>query len=348
MTADIVNVILKTILCLDTTPRSHQKMTENNIIFKWSSSLQTVDNHRIFFHETSGRQSLNLRQNCAVESAAKENPSRSVQLFLAIEKLNYSDTWLSVLRQYDNIQVILINETEYFAQSPLESWYREGVWRKSPFQKEHLADYIRMLSLFKGGGLYMDLDFITLKPLDEKILWNFFPFPKADRSRLTNSIFHLQHGHRLIEEILRKLAASYYLNEYDEHGPILVTEALTSVCGFEPEQNSSFLTTAKCPSVRLIPHQFFYPIPYSQWKKYFHEADAETLLQIEQSYAVHVWNQISSGTRLVRNSNQLYIKLANQHCPLTIQHAANFVDVHREYRGISVRKKIFLFGFPLL
>ena len=126
-------------------PSNYQAITANNISIKWSSSLQKVDNHRILFHETSGRQSLNLRQNCAVESAAKENPSRLVQLFLAIEKLNYSDTWLSVLRQYDNIQVILINETEYFAQSPLESWYREGVWRTSPFYKEHLADYIRML-----------------------------------------------------------------------------------------------------------------------------------------------------------------------------------------------------------
>ena len=36
------------------------------------------------------------------------------------------------------------------------------------------TDYIRMLTVYKGGGLYMDLDYVVLKPLDEKFLWNFF------------------------------------------------------------------------------------------------------------------------------------------------------------------------------
>ena len=172
----------------------------------------------------------------------------------------------------------------------------------------------------------MDLDFITLKPFDEKILWNFFSFPKADRSRLTNSLFHLEHGHNLINKILNQLAIGYDPNKYDQHGPVLITKTLTSVCGFQPGQNSSFLSVNTCPNVRLIPHPFFYPIHYSQWKTYFQEANDETLLHIDQSYAVHVWNKVSSQAPLVKDSNQLYIKLANQHCPLTVEQANNFVD----------------------
>ena len=252
-----------------------------------------------------------------------------MQLFLTIDHhFNYSEidsTWLSVLGQYSNVQVILINETEYFEHSPLESWYREGVWRTSPFCKEHMADYIRMLSLFKGGGLYMDLDFIILKPLDEKILWNFFPFPKADRLNIINSIFHLEHGHNLTDEIIRRLAVSYDPNKYAEHGPILVTKSLSNVCGFQVgDKLHSSSMIKKCPNVHLIPHQFFYPIHYSQWEKYFQEVDPNTKSHMGKSYAVHVWNKFSYKTALIKGSKQLYMKLAAQHCPLTIQHASKF------------------------
>ena len=226
---------------------------------------------------------------------------------------------MSVLLKYPNIQVNLINESEYFEASPLELWYRQGVWRTSLYQKEHLSDYIRMLTLFKGGGLYMDLDFITLKSLDEKIFWNFFPFPKADRSRLTNSMLHLEHGHRLIEEIIAQLVTGYNPNKYDVHGPVLVTKALTNICAFKPGDDSS-----SCDDIKLIPHKYFYPIPFPQWKKYFEQADVKTMSQLKQSYAAHIWNKASFKTALIKGSDQLYMTLATQHCPLTIEKASEF------------------------
>ena len=77
---------------------------------------------------------------------------------------NYLSSWQSVLAQYPNIVVVLVNESEYFANSPLEKWYQKGEWRNSSYKNQHLSDYARILSLYKGGGMYMDLDFITLRP----------------------------------------------------------------------------------------------------------------------------------------------------------------------------------------
>ena len=68
-----------------------------------------------------------MRQVCALESAAKYNPDRSVQLFMHTNRHpNYSSSWQSVLAQYPNIVVVLVNESEYFANSPLEKWYQKG------------------------------------------------------------------------------------------------------------------------------------------------------------------------------------------------------------------------------
>ena len=300
-------------------------------IVKWSEINEPVDNRRIFFHETNGNQSreLSMRQVCAIESAARSNPDRSIQLFYRTnnEELDYSvvPVWVHILRQYDNVQVVLIDEAQYFAQSPLESWYREGVWRTGPFHKEHMSDYLRMLSLFKGGGLYMDLDFITLKPLDEKILWNFFPYPTAKRTHLTGSACHLEHGHRLIDKILDYLATiEYKPKKYGNYGPLLITKVLTDVCGFKPRTNSSILQN--CADVHLIPHDMFYPIPFEKWKVFFELVQDKMMDAFENSYAAHIWNKASSNVTLQKNSNQLYLKLASDHCPLAFQMISEFPD----------------------
>ena len=74
------------------------------------------DDTRIYFHETTGRDHLNLRQLCAVESAAKKNPDRSVQIFFQTNHVNLTVSPLSsILKSYPNTVVILINVKEYFA-----------------------------------------------------------------------------------------------------------------------------------------------------------------------------------------------------------------------------------------
>jgi hypothetical protein len=80
------------------------------------SVLLLSDDKRIYFHETADRDHLNLRQLCAVESAAKKNADRSVQIFFQTNHVNLTvDPLVSILRGYPNIAVILINVTDYFA-----------------------------------------------------------------------------------------------------------------------------------------------------------------------------------------------------------------------------------------
>ena len=49
-----------------------------------------IDDKRIFFHETSGRDQLSYRQWCAVESAALHNPSLLIQVFMNGKTINFS------------------------------------------------------------------------------------------------------------------------------------------------------------------------------------------------------------------------------------------------------------------
>ena len=207
-------IILSLVFCIFQSllmfPQNRQRFT----VVKWSKEKFQPDNRRIFFHETSGRDYLDLRQSCAVESAARNNPSKPVQLFLQIDKLNYSRSFLSALEQYSNVAVILLNETEFFLDTPLEKWFLEGEWRYSLFKFTHMADYIRMLNLYKGGGLYMDLDYVSIAPINERMARNFFAPESENATLLTNSVFHLEHGNQLIKEILKLLAKEYDPEKY--------------------------------------------------------------------------------------------------------------------------------------
>jgi len=93
------------------------KWKRNQTLSPWENSI-LFDSERIYFHETTGRDSINLRQLCAVESAAKENPSRSVQLFFQTDYVNVTASPLgSIMTYYSNIAVILINASDYFADT---------------------------------------------------------------------------------------------------------------------------------------------------------------------------------------------------------------------------------------
>ena len=293
---------------------------------------------RIFFHETSGLNDLSLRQCCAVESAAKHNLDRPIQLFLrpAVEcsvenkysssssHLLHNPTWLKVLSQYPNVAVILINEDHYFAGTPLEQWYRKGEWRSSPYEKAHLSDYIRILTMENGGGLYLDMDILTLKAFRGNIFHNFLVYSSDRMEEISNGAMHFERGHWLPGEIIRLIAKEYDPEAYVYHGPDAISEVMNRVCGLvarSPRSN-------QCPDVHLLSDSFFYPVPSIFSHLLFQDNDnkteKETLNQIKKSFGLHLWHSLSRLQPLQIDSNQIAATIARKHCPLTVARAADF------------------------
>ncbi|KAK4025353.1 lactosylceramide 4-alpha-galactosyltransferase [Daphnia magna] len=293
-------------------------------IHKWIPGGETErgdSNRRIFFHETSGRSDLGLRQTCTVESAARHNPDRPIQVFMTADRLDYSSPWLEILQTYSNVNIVLVDPKGYFANTPLEHWYNDGEWRQSIYNIVHLSDYIRVLTLLKGGGMYMDLDFVTIKPLDDKQLWNFFLIETAEMKLLSNSVLHLERGHRLIDEMIHRLVKYYDVDDYMWHGPSMISNIMSKNCGVkrgQPESNN-------CTDVRLLPHNYFAPISNTEWEFLFSDATEGNMAVVKNgSYGVHCWGGKSVNHPLDLQSNQIYAVLAREHCPITVARAAHF------------------------
>jgi lactosylceramide 4-alpha-galactosyltransferase len=165
---------------------------------------------------------LNARQSCSAESSAKQNYNRSVQIYLRIasdfEQTNPKNTtWHSIFKHYPNLKVIFFNETCYFKNTALANWYNIRKWQKIPHKSEHLSKFSSLVSLFRGGGIFIDMDtVVTLKPLNDPKWWNFFVKNSVTHSltgltHVTSSeIFHLEYGHHLSDEVILNLRGLKY------------------------------------------------------------------------------------------------------------------------------------------
>lgn len=303
-----------------------------------SETFWNDSDKRIFFHETSGRNHVSMKQCCVVESAAKNNPDRPIQLFLRpsvqycssdmkepdLSTSLHTPTWLKVLSEYPNVQVILLNVDQYFQGSPLEDWYKKGDWRNSKYVLAHLADYIRIQSLFKGGGFYLDIDIITLKPYDGEQFRNFLLYGNAAMDEINNSAMHLERGHWLINEIANLISKDYEPDAYIYNGPEAIQEVMSNSCGLMASQPHS----NRCNDVHLLPDYFFYPIPSIFSHLLFQNngnKTEEVLKKIRKSFGLHLWNSLRNLHQTPRfDSNQIFGIVGLQNCPVTAARAVNY------------------------
>lgn len=121
----------------------------------------------IFFHETSCRGGIDSRQACSVESAARAHPDWEVYLLfnspVSPDMLRVSS--LSKLLEFPNIKVARVHASAYAKDSIVHSIVNKRL-NKSLHPIEHTADIMRLLTLKKWGGVYLDLDQVVVKSFD--------------------------------------------------------------------------------------------------------------------------------------------------------------------------------------
>ncbi|KAK4025319.1 hypothetical protein OUZ56_014394 [Daphnia magna] len=304
-------------------------------IVQWRHGyLEAIDNRRIVMHETSGRGCLNARQSCAIESAARNNPTRPVQLFMRQpfeDSGSRSDAWLNVLRSYNNVEIIqLSDEMQYFNNTALFGWYMSAKWQQNGTQ---LSDYFRSVSLFRGGGLLLDLDsVVTIKPLNWMKWNNFFVVKRSDRNsldgRVTAKMLHLIHGHHLIDEVILNMA-----NMDSKEAPngrrfgAAIEASVSRICGVnEPDEHFE----NRCLDVRFIDEEdvFLPSLNSSHWRRMRLAITSGTEDEmIKKSVEAHgavlvTWDSMGYMKRNLRDS--VYSSLLADHCPFTLAASINF------------------------
>ncbi|XP_049948954.1 lactosylceramide 4-alpha-galactosyltransferase-like isoform X2 [Schistocerca serialis cubense] len=250
---------------------------------------------------------LRPRQACAVESAARHHPGWHIYV------LHTCVTPLPVRWVPAGATAVYVPLAEFLSDTPLYTpLIEQGALAASHWPIEHASDVMRLVALWKYGGVYLDLDFVVLRQLSE-LGENWAG--AEDSATVANCALSLSArpdsaGPEVAAACLQSLRDCFDGEQWTHNGPALLTRILAQRCNAD-----STAAMADCGGFRVLPAALFFPVHYNSWQMYFSEEDANTTLaKLETAYAVHVWNKLSRISRKTL-PHSAYAKIARVNCP---------------------------------
>ncbi|NXX85635.1 A4GCT acetylglucosaminyltransferase, partial [Urocolius indicus] len=270
----------------------------------------------IIFLETTERLEPPPLVSCSVESAARIYPERPVILFMkgltnhTPLDLNSSYTAFSLLSSMRNVFIFPLQMETVFQETPLLPWYNQVVPEEEKNWVHVSSDASRLALIWKYGGIYMDTDVISIRPIPEG------SFLAAQKSQFSsNGIFGFPARHKFIWDCMENFVLKYNGNLWGNQGPYLMTRMLKTICNLTDFQGTE---DHSCPNISFLNPQRFYPIPYPAWSRYYKVWDKSP--DFSHSYALHLWNFMNHNRKVVvAGSNTLAEKLYKAYCPTTYQ-----------------------------
>ncbi|XP_040204660.1 alpha-1,4-N-acetylglucosaminyltransferase-like [Rana temporaria] len=269
----------------------------------------------ILFMETTDRMEPPSLVLCAIESAARVYPDRPVVFFMkglgdimTEEDEHRIRKHFPTLLHFDNIYFLPLKMEELFMYTPLITWYKKVNPKKEKYWTHVISDASRFAMMWKHGGIYMDTDVISIRPIPKD------HFVAAESTRVTSSsVFGLPPFHSVTWEFMENFVVEYKGYKWGHQGPGVFTRVIKKLCG---EIVFTFLVDTVCGDIFYFHPYRFYPILYTSWEKYF-EVN-ENPPTFTDSYGLHLWNYKNKvGLTMVPGSNTLVEHLYKKYCPLT-------------------------------
>ncbi|XP_063297725.1 alpha-1,4-N-acetylglucosaminyltransferase-like [Pelobates fuscus] len=301
----------------------------------YNTSPEDVLRHgnSIIFMETSNRTELPSLILCAIESAARVYNNRPVVFFMKeLSEINSIEDERIVRRRYptlsafQNVYFFPLKLKKIFKDTPLLNWYQKINEKKQPYLLNNYSNGGRLALIWKYGGIYMDTDIISIRPVPED---NFLTAQAQEG--LNNAVLGLSAHHNFTWNSMEDFVENYKGNVWGNQGPKLFTRVLKKFCNisrFESVQDHV------CKNVSYLYPQRYYPIPHASWKKYYQAW--EKFPTFNNSYALHIWNKMNKQKEtMVPGSKTLMEHLYQQYCPTTYGAIARnesiytFINLHQ-------------------
>ncbi|XP_026729061.1 lactosylceramide 4-alpha-galactosyltransferase-like isoform X2 [Trichoplusia ni] len=240
---------------------------------------------------------------CSIEAAARTHPKREVYVLFSapVSENVLKRSCLAKLLQFDNIKAARVHIDMYAKGSTIEPILLDLDESNYPIQ--HTSDILRILTLNKWGGIYLDTDMIVVKSLDE--LPPNWVAKQSDFSLASGILSFAKDevGRNVTKRILELLSQNFDPYDWIANGPYIVQNAVLPLC-------MTGNISENCNGIKIMPYELFYPLHYSLWKFFFR---VETFSTTESPYSYHMWNYLSSAEKIEKGS--LYQVLAKKYCP---------------------------------
>jgi hypothetical protein len=277
-----------------------------------------IQSNLIFFIESNDkREFFDEKQLCSIESAAKHNPNSRVNVMTikAIAKDPYKKL---LVHHYQNLNFEFINLTGIFMGTPFQDWWINDKVTKinDYYRMAHLSDAIRLALLYKKGGLYTDIDTITLRSFDLFYKYSAF-FQGADDGELINSFMHMPKEHSFIKYLMESFVNEYDPNDWSKNGPNLIMKHLPIYCNMSASNLviDRISANSKCDII-LFPKRYAYSLHWTSVGHFFESNHPIYARDFIDAYSLHFHSKMSGGHKPFWNSSNIFEFFANHNCPL--------------------------------
>jgi mannosyltransferase OCH1-like enzyme len=216
-----------------------------------------------------------------------------------------------------------------------------------------------MALLWKYGGVYSDLDTVTLKSFEPLLRskTNGVGYAYELYDSVNNGVLVFQHHHWFLTLAMEKFVQNYNPYIWAANGPWLILDLLKTYCSnnennayifsnifaklmklkspfnetefrFISSTNSSSNNSdafSKCNDLFIYPESYFYPYRtylYEFWKLFKKNgADDMSLWEkLNNSFSLHYFGFMSSKMKVNVNDNSVLAKIAQKYCPVTFDY----------------------------
>ncbi|KAL6546217.1 hypothetical protein OROMI_021938 [Orobanche minor] len=266
---------------------------------------------RVFMVWNSPSWMFGVRQQRGLESLLYHHMDACVVVFSETIALNFFNGFV---KQGYKVAVVMPNLDELMKDTPTRIfasvWHD---WKKTKYYRRHYSELVRLASLYKYGGIYLDSDILVLNPLSK--LSNTVGFEDEPAGKTLNGAVMAFRKHSpFIMSCLEEFYASYDDAQLRWNGADLLTRVADKFLSNKDISDTGIELTLQHASV-------FFPIGHSNISRYFTapETDFEKLEQdgifnkiLNQSLTVHFWDSVTSA--LIPEPESLVFKFLNWYC----------------------------------
>ena len=251
--------------------------------------------------------SMKGRYACSVESAARHNPSMNVMIVYLKEVSDRPQF------PFQNVRSVEVDGRELLKDTPLEGLMDMGENYIGVFPA-NVSDFVRFAYVYKHGGLYMDLDIITLRSFND-LEENFVAFQM--HASVNPAHFRFSPRHPFLYDTMKQVRKCGVKDGWSSTGPSPITTTYGRWCRdflWKP-----YFGEVRCRGLLAYPQQVFSPYPPSSpWSTWKCPIPSKFSKVIANSHALHYWNFLSHYWKLDLSSNMPIAVLARRHCKWTI------------------------------
>lgn len=183
---------------------------------------------------------------------------------------------------------------------------------------------MRLLSLYRYGGTYLDLDVVVQRTMEFMPL-NYFGTP--DNKTLDNAVFGvtpLNPGHRFIEQLLHEFQKRYNPTAHIGSGLNLVIPVLKSFCNVEGVDD--LIGKNNSCGFKVYNSSTFYSIDSNHSSLFLDpKSTSDIMNQTKESYLLHFQNKSDIEEPIRFKDGSGYAKLAQKNCPKTVAAAREYL-----------------------